>query len=48
MYCCNAEVAEFSIESDVIRKGELRALVSEMVREIGAKENNNDEKENPA
>ena len=34
-----------SMESNVvIRKGELRALVAEMVKEIGTKENNNDEK----
>jgi len=38
--------AEEVIESGERRKGELRALVAEMVREIGSKENNNDEKGN--
>lgn len=43
------EATGISIESNDVRKGELRALVAEMIKEIGAaKENNNEGKENSA
>ena len=43
-----AEATGISIESNDGRKGELRALVAEMIKEIGTKENNNEGKENSA
>ena len=42
------EATGIAIESNDVRKGELRALVAEMIKEIGAKENNNEGKENSA